>query len=61
MSSLRLALIGAGTMGHNHARVIAESSRTTLATVIDIDAERASRLADQYDAVSTSSFEAALD
>ncbi|GAA1405559.1 MULTISPECIES: Gfo/Idh/MocA family protein [Oerskovia] len=35
MSALRIALVGAGSMGRNHARVIAESSRTELAVVVD--------------------------
>ena len=61
MSSLRLALIGAGSMGHNHARVIAESPRATLATVVDLDKERAGQLAEQYDAISATTVDAALD
>jgi len=37
VAPLRVALVGAGVMGARHARVIAESPRTTLARVIDPD------------------------
>lgn len=43
---MRIGLIGAGTMGTNHARVIAGSPDTTLAVVVDQDLDRASALAD---------------
>src|ERR1700732_1754741 len=42
----RLALIGAGAMGSNHARVIAESGTAELAVIIDTDATRGQALAD---------------
>jgi predicted dehydrogenase len=35
VSALRVALVGAGSMGRNHARVISESTRTELAVVVD--------------------------
>lgn len=35
VNSLRIALVGAGSMGRNHARVIAESSRANLSVIID--------------------------
>lgn len=40
----RIALVGAGAMGSNHARVIAESDVAELGVVIDIDEERARTL-----------------
>ena len=43
---LRIGLIGAGTMGANHARVIGDSPDTTLAVVVDLDIERARALVD---------------
>jgi predicted dehydrogenase len=43
---LRIGLIGAGTMGANHARVIAGSPDTTLSVVVDVDVDRACALAD---------------
>ena len=44
----RIALIGAGSMGRNHARVLAETDGAELAIVIDIEVERARQLADLY-------------
>ena len=44
----RIALIGAGSMGRNHARVLAETGEAELAIVIDIEVERARQLADLY-------------
>ena len=44
----RLALVGVGSMGSNHARVIAESAEAELAMIIDTDATRAERLARTY-------------
>jgi len=35
MSAVRIALVGAGSMGRNHARVIATGARSELAKVID--------------------------
>ena len=43
-----LALIGAGSMAANHARVIAEHPRTTLSVVIDRDPGRARALAERH-------------
>jgi predicted dehydrogenase len=48
MKGLRVALIGAGTMGANHARVVAEAPRATLGVVIDLDRVRADGLAERY-------------
>jgi predicted dehydrogenase len=50
MSPIRLALIGAGQFGRNHARVIHESERARLAFVVDTDAARAAEVAAQYGA-----------
>ena len=46
----RLALIGAGQFGRNHARVIHESPRARLAYVVDIDPARAAEVAALYGA-----------
>ncbi len=43
--TLDVALIGAGTMGANHARTIAASSRSRLVLVVDTDRSRARDLA----------------
>src|SRR5215469_13694950 len=45
MPKTRLAVIGAGQFGKNHCRVIRESERAQLTTVVDIDAERAAEAA----------------
>jgi predicted dehydrogenase len=46
----RLALIGAGQFGRNHARVIHESAQAELACVVDTDAARAAEVAGLYGA-----------
>lgn len=44
----RLALVGAGAMGSNHARVIAESDVAQLEVIIDTDPSRGRALADRF-------------
>lgn len=44
-----VALVGAGAMGANHARTIADSPRSRLALVVDVDRSRARELASTYD------------
>jgi len=46
---LRIALVGSGSMGRNHARVIATGPRTELAAVIDPHEESGRAVAGQYD------------
>ena len=46
----RIALIGAGVMGRNHARVISESERAELAYVVDSDREVGEPLATRFGA-----------
>jgi predicted dehydrogenase len=58
---LELALLGAGAMGANHARVIAGCQRAGLGVVIDTDADRARRLADRCGAAAAGWVEAAFD
>lgn len=60
VSSLRVALVGAGSMGSNHARTIAMSADTVLSAVVDRDLNRAAEVADRFGAVASSSLEAAL-
>ncbi len=43
--TLRVALIGAGAMGSNHARTIDASPRSELALIVDRDQSRARDLA----------------
>ena len=46
---IRVALVGAGSMGLSHARVLSASPRAALSAVIDADEERARRCAELYD------------
>lgn len=48
--TLRVALVGCGSMGLNHARVIATGPRTTLTTIIDPDEQVGRSVAERYDA-----------
>lgn len=50
MSAHRLALVGAGSMGSNHARVIAASSQAELAVVVDPDQDRGQAVAEAHGA-----------
>ena len=61
MHRVRVALVGAGMMGANHARVVAAQPGAELACIVDVDGERARRLADEYDAPWSTDLAAALD
>lgn len=50
MTGPRIALVGAGSMGRNHARVIAESPVAELALVVDAREDTARSVADTYGA-----------
>lgn len=50
MSATRIALIGAGSMGRNHARVIAENPGAVLSTIVDPFEETGQAVASQYGA-----------
>ena len=58
--TVRVALVGAGTMGANHARVVSESTRATLDVVVDADEDRAALMASRYGARAAVDLEAAL-
>ncbi len=47
-AQLRIALVGAGSMGNNHARVIAAAPHARLARVIDADELAAQTTAERY-------------
>lgn len=49
MPQIRVAVIGAGSFGRNHLRVIRQSGRATLAAVVDINRDRAAEAAAQYE------------
>lgn len=57
----KLGLVGAGTMGANHARVIATHNSAYLGAVLDHDAQRADNLARGYGAKAVSSLEGLAD
>ena len=61
MSSLLVALIGAGSMAAHHARIINGCAGATLATVVDRDGNRAAQLAEQWGSAAATSVCAALD
>ncbi|HUW20898.1 MAG TPA: Gfo/Idh/MocA family oxidoreductase [Sedimentisphaerales bacterium] len=48
MDKIRTAVVGAGKMGAIHAKVYDQLPQSQLVAVVDIDAERAKRLASQY-------------
>jgi len=50
---LRTAVIGAGKMGAIHAKVYDQLPDSDLVAVVDIDAGKAQRLADQYHCLAT--------
>ncbi len=50
MTGPRIALVGAGSMGRNHARVIADSAGAELVAVIDPNRDAAQPIADKYGA-----------
>jgi len=57
-SAVRLAVIGAGSMGSNHARVAAGAVGIELVAVHDADRGRAEALAGRFDAVAVDSLDA---
>lgn len=54
-----IAVVGAGAMGSNHARVVAESPHARLGLVIDPDRRRAADLANRYGATPEADWRAA--
>ncbi|HUT30170.1 MAG TPA: Gfo/Idh/MocA family oxidoreductase [Sedimentisphaerales bacterium] len=48
MDKMRTAVIGAGKMGAVHARVYDQLPQSTLVAIVDIDGDKAERLARQY-------------
>lgn len=49
MSSLRVAVIGAGSFGRQHVRAIRELGDAQLAAIVDSDLDKARQLAQEYD------------
>ena len=48
MDKLRTAVVGAGKMGEIHARVYSELPQSNLVAIVDVDADKAKRLAKKY-------------
>ena len=48
MSALRVAVIGAGAFGRNHVRAIRQMEEADLVAVVDVDAEKADALANEF-------------
>jgi len=48
MDKLRTAVVGAGKMGEIHSRVYSELPQSNLVAIVDIDPDRAKRLAKKY-------------
>ena len=48
MSKIRAAVVGAGSFGRHHLRILSQSPNAELAGVVDSDAQRASAAASQY-------------
>jgi predicted dehydrogenase len=58
---MRVALVGAGSMAANHAKVIAGSDRAVLAVVVDRDADRAEQIARATGAIATTDLSRAFE
>jgi predicted dehydrogenase len=54
MEKLRTAVVGAGKMGEIHSRVYSELPQSNLVAVVDIDLDKAKRLAKKYHCEATS-------
>jgi predicted dehydrogenase len=57
MSRLRAAIIGAGSFGRNHVRVVSQMAEVELAAIVDADIEKARALAQEYGAQAFGSLE----
>ena len=58
---IRTAVVGAGKMGAIHAKVYDQLPQSELVAVVDIDAEKAQHLANEYNCVAATSCEDILD
>jgi predicted dehydrogenase len=61
MARPRIAVVGAGYMGANHARVVADSGAAELGLIVDSDPAAAAALAARYNCSSATSITAAKD
>ncbi len=56
MNKLRVAVVGAGSFGRNHVRVISQLEDVELVAVVDVDVEKAHRLAMEFGSQSFASW-----
>lgn len=61
VKSLRVGVVGVGTMGRHHVRIISESPNAILAGLYEPDKERAVQFCDQYGCTAFESLDALLD
>jgi len=59
-TTARVAVIGAGNMGANHARVVAANPRAELSVVLDVDGDRADAVARPLGGVGSTDLAAAI-
>ncbi len=52
-TKIRTAVVGAGKMGAIHAKVYSQLPQSDLVAVVDVDADKAQRLADQYNCLAS--------
>jgi len=60
-NAIRVAVVGCGEFGRNHARVYREIERATLAGVFDADGSRAAKFAKEFNTRVFPSLEALRD
>jgi predicted dehydrogenase len=60
MSAIRLAVIGAGSFGRHHVRVIRHLQQADLVAIIDVDFDKARQLANEYGSRALSNLEEIL-
>jgi threonine dehydrogenase-like Zn-dependent dehydrogenase len=60
MTRHSVTVLGAGMMGDLHANVVASHHGATLRSVVDLDAEQAQAMAEQYGVTATTDVDAAL-
>jgi predicted dehydrogenase len=56
-TKLRVAVFGAGAFGRNHARVLSQMKDVELTAVVDLDVEKAKRVAHEYGTVGITGFD----
>jgi len=61
MKKTRVAVIGVGSLGQHHARVLAELPEAELVAVIDVSEDRAGRIAQQYGCGSLTDYRRIVD